>query len=215
MWFGPVVPHSVTKGLIAELGAHQGVAVVHWPRDAGHVEHLARLGLPRLLLVGCWTNAPDDNGPLQDWLLWPATREEVHCRLMALYKRAVEGRTARWPGRAIAAAAAITCYEVGTIKHVPGVRTYAVSTVGPAPRPDAVTIAGKHCESGDIVVQDARLPADLAVGDIVATSVTGAYGYSMASNYNKQCRPPVVFARDGDYRVVVRRETYDDLLRLG
>jgi diaminopimelate decarboxylase len=54
----------------------------------------------------------------------------------------------------------------------------------------------------------------VAVGDIVATPVTGAYGYSMASNYNKHCRPPVVFARDGNYRVVVRRETYDDLLLL-
>jgi diaminopimelate decarboxylase len=83
-----------------------------------------------------------------------------------------------------------------------------------APRTLAVTIAGKHCESGDILVQEGRLPTDLAVGDIVATPVTGAYGYSMASNYNKQCRPPVLFARDGDYRMVVRRETYDDLVAL-
>jgi diaminopimelate decarboxylase len=65
-----------------------------------------------------------------------------------------------------------------------------------------------------VIVRDARLPADLSVGDILATPVTGAYGHSMASNYNKVGRPPVVFVRNGRARVVVRRETYDDLIRL-
>ena len=65
-----------------------------------------------------------------------------------------------------------------------------------------------------MIVRDARLPADLSVGDILATPVTGAYGHSMASNYNKVGRPPVVFVRNGRARVVVRRETYDDLVRL-
>ena len=83
-----------------------------------------------------------------------------------------------------------------------------------AERPRTVTVVGKHCESGDIVVRDARVPADLAVGDILCTPVTGAYGHSMASNYNKVPRPPVVFVADGRARVVVRRETLDDLLRL-
>ena len=82
------------------------------------------------------------------------------------------------------------------------------------PRPRSVTVVGKHCESGDVLVRDACVPADLAVGDILATPVTGAYGHSMASNYNKVPRPPVVFVRDGRWRVVVRRETYDDLLAL-
>jgi diaminopimelate decarboxylase len=77
-----------------------------------------------------------------------------------------------------------------------------------------VTVVGKHCESGDLLVRDARVPADLRVGDILATPVTGAYGHSMGSTYNKVPRPPVVFARDGDARLVVRRETEDDLLRL-
>jgi diaminopimelate decarboxylase len=72
---------------------------------------------------------------------------------------------------------------------------------------------GKHCESGDVLVRDAQVPADTAVGDILATPVTGAYGHSMGSNYNKVLRPPVVFVRDGEARLVVRRETYDDLLR--
>jgi diaminopimelate decarboxylase len=76
------------------------------------------------------------------------------------------------------------------------------------------TVVGKHCESGDVVVRDACLPTDLAAGDVLATPVTGAYGHSMASNYNKIPRPAVIFVRDGRARVVVRRETLDDLLRL-
>jgi diaminopimelate decarboxylase len=140
------------------------------------------------------------------------------------------------PGRAIVAAAGLTCYEVGTVKELPGLRTYVSVDGGMsdnprpvlygsgyeaflprnvlAPRPRLVTIVGKHCESGDVVVRDALVPADLKVGDVVCTPVTGAYGHSMASNYNKVARPPVVFVRDGIPRVVVRRETYADLLSL-
>jgi diaminopimelate decarboxylase len=140
------------------------------------------------------------------------------------------------PGRAIVAAAAVTLYRVGTIKDLPGIRTYVAVDGGmsdnPRPvlygsgyeaflprastadRPRQVTVVGKHCESGDVIVRDACVPDDLEVGDILCTPVTGAYGHSMASNYNKVPRPPVVFVRDGEDRVVVRRETYDDLLRL-
>jgi diaminopimelate decarboxylase len=71
---------------------------------------------------------------------------------------------------------------------------------------------GKHCESGDVIVHDGALPADVEVGDIVATPVTGAYGHSMGSNYNKVLRPAVIFVANGEARLVVRRETYDDLL---
>jgi len=140
------------------------------------------------------------------------------------------------PGRSIVAAAGITLYRVGAIKELPRLRTYVAVDGGmsdnprpvlygsgyeaflpreaAAPRPRRVRVVGKHCESGDVVVADARLPADVAVGDIVATPVTGAYGYSMASNYNKVPRPGVVFVTDGEARVVVRRETDDDLTRL-
>ena len=141
------------------------------------------------------------------------------------------------PGRSIVAPAAITLYTVGTIKHLPGIRTYVAVDGGMSdnprpvlygsgyetflprsrrrrPRPLIVTVVGKHCESGDVIVRDAQLPDDLVVGDILATPVTGAYGHSMASNYNKVPRPPVVFVRDGNARVVVRRETLDDLLAL-
>jgi len=140
------------------------------------------------------------------------------------------------PGRSIVAASAITCYRVGTIKVLPGLRTYVAVDGGmsdnPRPvlygsgyevflpravaaeRPRPARVVGKHCESGDIVVRDAWLPADVAEGDVLATPVTGAYGYSMASNYNKVPRPPVVFCAAGSARVVVRRERLEDLLRL-
>ncbi|MBU3701431.1 MAG: diaminopimelate decarboxylase [Acidimicrobiia bacterium] len=140
------------------------------------------------------------------------------------------------PGRALVARAAVTLYTVGTVKELPGIRTYVSVDGGMSdnPRPvlygsgyeaflprctdadrDAVvTIVGKHCESGDVLVRDASVPSDLVVGDVLATPVTGAYGYSMASNYNKVPRPAIVFVRDGRARMVVRRETLDDLLAL-
>jgi diaminopimelate decarboxylase len=81
-----------------------------------------------------------------------------------------------------------------------------------ADRPQVVRIVGKHCESGDVLVREANVPRDLAVGDVLATPVTGAYGHSMGSNYNKVLRPAVVFVAGGDARLVVRREGLDDLL---
>jgi diaminopimelate decarboxylase len=83
-----------------------------------------------------------------------------------------------------------------------------------SPRTLSARVVGKHCESGDIVVEDARLPEDVKVGDVIATPVTGAYGYAMASNYNRVGRPPVIFVKGGKASVVVRRETIEDLLRL-
>jgi diaminopimelate decarboxylase len=138
------------------------------------------------------------------------------------------------PGRAIVASAAITVYTVGTIKDIPGVRTYVAVDGGMSDNPRPVLygsgyeaflprevdaertlrarVVGKHCESGDVLLFNAHLPADTAVGDLLAVPVTGAYGHSMGSNYNKVPRPPVVFVRDGQARVVVRRETFEDLL---
>ena len=139
------------------------------------------------------------------------------------------------PGRSIVASAAVTLYTVGTIKHIPGVRMYVSVDGGMsdnprpvlygsgyeaflpravgAPRPLRARLVGKHCESGDVLIFDAALPDGTKVGDVLATPVTGAYGHSMASNYNKLTRPPVVFVRDGVARAVVRRETYEDLVR--
>jgi diaminopimelate decarboxylase len=138
------------------------------------------------------------------------------------------------PGRAIVADAAVTLYTVGTVKDIPGIRTYVAVDGGmsdnPRPvlygsgyetflpravaaaRPNTVRVVGKHCESGDVLVRSGRVPDDVRVGDIIATPVTGAYGHSMGSNYNKVPRPAVVFVRGGEARLVVRRETFDDLL---
>jgi diaminopimelate decarboxylase len=126
--------------------------------------------------------------------------------------------------------AGVTIYTVGTVKDIPGVRTYVAVDGGMSDnlRPmlyDAkyeadivdrfggnkkVTVAGMHCESGDILIQDAKLD-DPRVGDVLVIPATGAYGHSMANNYNAIPRPPVIFCKDGDARVVVRRETYEDL----
>jgi diaminopimelate decarboxylase len=80
--------------------------------------------------------------------------------------------------------------------------------------PTHVTVCGKHCESGDIVVKDVALPGDLAPGDLIAVPASGAYHRSMASNYNHVPRPPVIAVRDGRARIIMRRETEDDLLAL-
>lgn len=138
------------------------------------------------------------------------------------------------PGRAIVATAAITLYTVGTIKELPGIRTYVAVDGGISdnPRPAMygsryevvlpraaaakrdrpVRLVGMHCETGDILVREGHLPADLGVGDLVATPVTGAYTQAMSSNYNKALRPAVVFVAEGKARLVIRRETYQDLL---
>jgi diaminopimelate decarboxylase len=140
------------------------------------------------------------------------------------------------PGRGIVGPGGITVYEVGTIKDVEGLRTYvsvdggmsdnvrtalygaeytAVLASRTSDRPPMLArMVGKHCESGDIVVRDLWLPDDLAPGDLVAVAATGAYCRSMASNYNFVPRPAAVAVRDGAARVIVRRETEDDLLRL-
>ena len=165
----------------------------------------------------------------------PSITEWADVVKQACVDNGITARVLAEPGRSIVAGAAVTLYTVGTIKEVPGIRTYVSVDGGMSdnPRPslygsgyeaflpratDAVRasdvrIVGKHCESGDVIVADATVPDDLVVGDILATPVTGAYGHSMGSNYNMIRRPPVIFVRDGKARLVVRRETYDDLVR--
>ena len=144
------------------------------------------------------------------------------------------------PGRAIVGPAAITVYEVGTVKPVAldhgAVRTYvsvdggisdnirtalydADYTVVLASRvstaePVLCRVVGKHCESGDVIVRDAWLPSDLTEGDLLAVAATGAYCRSMSSQYNYVPRPAVVGVRDGVCTVILRRETERDLLAL-
>jgi diaminopimelate decarboxylase len=139
------------------------------------------------------------------------------------------------PGRAIVGPCTLTLYEVGTVKHLPGLTSWVsvdggmsdnirpalydaehevviASRVSDA-APQAVTVVGKHCESGDLVREHAPLPGDVQVGDLLAVAATGAYTESMASNYNRLPRPAAVLVRDGQVRELLRRETLDDLVR--
>lgn len=138
------------------------------------------------------------------------------------------------PGRSIVASAGLTLYTAGTVKNIPGVRTYVSVDGGMADNPrhimygseyeavlvenpcgektDIVTIAGKCCESGDILIRDVKLPL-IKTGDLIAVLATGAYNYSMASNYNRIPRPPIIMIKDGEPVLAVKRETYADLLR--
>lgn len=140
------------------------------------------------------------------------------------------------PGRSIVGPSMVTLYRIGTVKRIPGVRTYVSMDGGMsdnirpalygaryeaflANRMDAqegprVTVAGKHCESGDILIKDVHLPDDTAPGDLLCVPATGAYTYSMASNYNRVPRPPVVMVEDGTATLIVEREQERDLLRL-
>ena len=149
----------------------------------------------------------------------------------ALLRRAPRGVTVLCePGRSLVGNAGVTLYTVGTVKRIPGVRTYVGVDGGMSDnlRPmlygaryeaevadrfgggELCTIAGMHCESGDILVRDVLLD-DPRPGDVLVVPATGAYGHAMANNYNALPRPPIVFCTHGDARVVVRRETYEDL----
>jgi len=138
------------------------------------------------------------------------------------------------PGRSIVASAGITLYKVGAVKNIKDVRTYVsvdggmtdnpryalyqskyeavIANRADAPRVQTVTIAGKCCESGDLLAKDIKMP-EIQAGDILAMLATGAYNYSMSSNYNRIPRPPVVLVKNGKARVIVKREDYDDIIR--
>ncbi len=158
-----------------------------------------------------------------------AVREGAERHGMMMPKLFVE------PGRSIAGKAAVTAYTVGTVKVIPGVRTYVavdggmsdnlrpmlydsryeamLASKAEVPASEVVTIAGKHCESGDVLVRDVHI-APPEPGDILVTPGTGAYGYAMANNYNAQPRPAVVMVAEGRARVIIARETWEDVLRL-
>jgi diaminopimelate decarboxylase len=212
-----------------EVAAHRVVGLLKQVRDEHGVE------LPEIDLGGglgiAYTSQDDPREPheIAKALAEIVTRECTAAGL-SVPRLSVE------PGRAIVGPTAFTLYEVGTIKPLEGLRTYvsvdggmsdnirtalydaeysvALVSRSSDAEPMLSRVVGKHCESGDIVVRDAFLPADLAPGDLLAVPATGAYCRSMASNYNHALRPPVVVVRDGAARVIVRRETEEDLLRL-
>jgi diaminopimelate decarboxylase len=223
-------PSVELAGFHAHVGS-QVFAVDNFARVADVMAELARpYDLPLLTLGGGLGVAYVEGESA------PSITEWARVLRKAVDESGLTARLLVEPGRAIVASAAITVYTVGTIKDIAGVRTYVAVDGGMSdnPRPvlygsgyetflpravDAdrtrpVRVVGKHCESGDLLVRDGLVPGDVSVGDLLATPVTGAYGHSMGSNYNKVPRPAVVFVTDGQARVVVRRETYDDLLHL-
>ncbi|MEV6368367.1 diaminopimelate decarboxylase [Micromonospora musae] len=212
-----------------EVSARRVLALQAQIRDARGVE------LPELDLGGGFGIAYTT----QDH---PAAPEDLAKRLRKIVdgeceaERLAVPRLSIEPGRAIVGPAVFTLYEVGTVKDVDGIRTYVSVDGGmsdnirtalydasysatlasreSAAEPMLARVVGKHCESGDIVVKDEFLPADVQPGDLVAVPGTGAYCRSMASNYNHVPRPPVVAVRHGQARLIVRRETEEDLLAL-
>ncbi|MET8974334.1 diaminopimelate decarboxylase [Streptomyces sp. NPDC004539] len=212
-----------------EVAARRVVGLLKAVRDEHGVE------LPEIDLGGGLGIAyTSDDDPREPHEIAKALNEIVtrECEAAALRTPRISVE----PGRAIVGPTAFTLYEVGTLKPLDGLRTYvsvdggmsdnirtalydaeySVSLVSrtSGAEPMLSRVVGKHCESGDIVVKDAFLPADLAPGDLLAVPATGAYCRSMASNYNHVPRPPVVAVKDGQAKVIVRRETEEDLLRL-
>ncbi|HEY2950624.1 MAG TPA: diaminopimelate decarboxylase [Micromonosporaceae bacterium] len=212
-----------------EVSARRVLALQAQIRDARGIE------LPELDLGGGFGMAyttQDDPAPPTELAKRLEKIVEDECDLAGLGvpRLSVE------PGRAIIGPAVFTLYEVGTVKDVDGIRSYVsvdggmsdnvrtalydasysatVASRASSADPILARVVGKHCEAGDIVVKDEFLPADVRPGDLLAVPGTGAYCRSMASNYNHVPRPPVVAVRDGRARVIVRRETEDDLLAL-
>ena len=172
----------------------------------------------------------------------PATADDLAGRLVKIVEQECAARRLPMPhlsvepGRALIGPAMFTLYEIGTVKDVDGIRTYVSVDGGMSDNirtalydasysatlagrtslapPMLARVVGKHCEAGDVVVKDEFLPADVQPGDLLAVPGTGAYCRSMASNYNHVPRPPVIAVAGAAARVIVRRETEDDLLTL-
>ena len=212
-----------------EVSAHRVVELLSAIRDEHGIE-LPEIGLGGGLGIAY---LPDDD-PLDPKQVADSLRGivERECAAAGL----IPPRISVEPGRAIAGPGTVTLYEVGTVKDVDGIRTYvsvdggmsdnvrtalydADYTCALASRhsdadPMLARVVGVHCESGDVVVRDCWLPADVVPGDLLAVAATGAYCRAMASNYNFVPRPPVIAVRDGGSRILLRRETLDDLFRL-
>ncbi len=218
---------------LAGFHAHIGSQIVELDPYVKAIEAMAAFAAPlgpRILNVGGGLGISYGAGERP-----PAIDRYVGVKVDAVRRLFGAERTPRIllePGRSLVGNAGVTLYTVGTVKEVPGVRTYVAVDGGmsdnlrpmlygsryealiadraaaPAERP--VTVAGKHCESGDVLIEEAMLAAPRP-GDVLVTPATGAYGYAMANNYNGVPRPPVIFCAGGDARVVVRRETYEDL----
>jgi len=223
--------HAHIGSQIFELQPHQdlGGVMVQWFTKA------AQYGLPlsELNIGGglgiCYTEN-DDPPSIDQWVKVVAESVAQACDAQKLpYPKLISE-----PGRSLVGSACVTAYTVGGLKTVPGIRTYisvdggmsdnprpityqsvyraVVANRMSAPADQTVTIAGKHCESGDILIKDAKL-AETQSGDILVIPATGAYNYSMSSNYNRIPRPAAVLVNQGDANLILQRETYADLIR--
>ncbi|NJR65371.1 MAG: diaminopimelate decarboxylase [Leptolyngbyaceae cyanobacterium CRU_2_3] len=223
--------HAHIGSQIFELQPHYdlGAVMVQWFSKA------AQYGLSMQVLdigggLGIRYTESDDPPSIEDWVKGVCAGIVQACEslLLPLPKLISE------PGRSLIGPACVTAYTTGSQKVVPDIRTYVTVDGGMSdnPRPityqsvyravlanrmsaeitEQVTIAGKHCESGDIVIKNAQLP-QIHPGDVLVVMATGAYNYSMASNYNRLARPAAVLVSDGDASLILQRETYQDLVR--
>ena len=222
--------HAHIGSQIFELQAHRDLpeVMVQWFKKA------AAMGLPvECINVGgglgiCYTEA-DDPPSIDEWVKTVSEAIKAACasQQVPLPKLMCE------PGRSLIGPACVTAYTLGSRKEVPGIRTYLAVDGGMSdnPRPityqsvyrcvvanrmsdpltETVTIAGKHCESGDVLIKDALLPKT-ETGDILVVMATGAYNYSMASNYNRVGRPAAVLVKDGEANIILQRESYKDII---
>lgn len=211
-------PHQDLSGVLADWLAKAtsyGLAVTELNVGGG-------LGI-------CYTEL-DDPPSIEAWvkIIGQGIAQACESRQLPLPKLLCE------PGRSIIGPACVTAYTIGSTKHIPDIRTYlsvdggmsdnprpityqsvyraVVANQMSAPLSETVTIAGKHCESGDVLIKNAKLPKTQP-GDILVVMATGAYNYSMASNYNRLPRPAAVLVQDGEANLILLRETYQDLLR--
>lgn len=223
--------HAHIGSQIFELQPHQDLAgvVVQWLGKA------AAKGLPVRELnigggLGIRYTESDDPPSIAEWVENVSQAIVNACTIQhqPLPKLLCE------PGRSLIGTACITAYTIGSSKTIPEIRTYIAVDGGmsdnprpityqsiyravvanrmSAPATETVTVAGKHCESGDVLIKNAQLPKTVP-GDILAVLATGAYNYSMASNYNRLPKPAAVLVKDGEANLILRRETYQDLIR--
>ncbi|WP_416670212.1 diaminopimelate decarboxylase [Egbenema bharatensis] len=223
--------HAHIGSQIFELQPHEDLAGVM----VGWLSQAAEYGLPVQELdigggLGIRYTEADDPPSIEEWV-------RIVCEgvVQACEQQQVPlPRLIAEPGRSLIGSACITAYTVGSQKVIPNLRTYVTVDGGMSdnPRPityqsvyravlasqmsaemtETVTIAGKHCESGDIIIKDAQLPPTKP-GDTVVVLATGAYNYSMASNYNRLARPAAVLVQAGEANIILQRESYRDLVR--
>jgi diaminopimelate decarboxylase len=223
--------HAHIGSQIFERQPHQDIAevLVQWAVKAKEYGiNIEELNIGGGLGI-CYTEA-DDPPSIDEWVKTVSEAMVKACNTanIPLPKLLAE------PGRSLIGSSCVTAYTIGSRKVVPEIRTYisvdggmsdnprpityqsvyrtVVANRMSAPLEETVTVAGKHCESGDVLIKDAKLP-NTETGDILVVMATGAYNYSMASNYNRIGRPAAVVVKDGEANLILRRETYDDLLR--